>query len=172
MIVGDADPGGLRAPFSSGSDAPHGRPSYVEGPSYPRTLKILAVLAVSVTFLAMVLAWDGAAWRRMGWGERGFLFSVIAVVLYGLATIVRSRTFVDGRVIEQRGPLTKTIVLADITQLKFIHLRGWEWLVVPRLIVRRGAVGLTTIPAADPEVIAAFRALAYGESDGKESTSR
>jgi hypothetical protein len=72
-----------------------------------------------------------------------------------------SQTRFDGESIEQTWLWRKKVMLAEISQLKLIRVRGLEWLIVPRLVVRTG-FGLTTFHAGDPAVLARFKLLAHG----------
>jgi len=108
------------------------------------------------------LGWSSAVWVHLGWGGRGFLLAALCVVFSGYYGILTSRTSFDGHTIEQTWLWSKRVTLPEITQVKLIQVRGLEWLIVPRLVVRRGSLGLMTFHAADPRVLAGFRGLAYG----------
>lgn len=138
-------------------------PEPVEGPSYPALVK-LAATAVSVG-LATVLyrTWRQGHLNDLGFAEGGFLVAAVAVVASGYWGIMTSRTRIDATHIRQSWLWGKQVALADITQLKLIHVPMLAWIITPRLLVRTGSVGMTTFQAADPRVLAAFRRLAYGE---------
>ena len=136
--------------------------SRLEGASFPLTIKALATIWMVVMCGYMYLGWSSAVWLHLGWGGRGFLLAALCVVFSGYYGILTSRTSFDGHTIEQTWLWSKRVTLPEITQVKLIQVRGLEWLVVPRLLVRRGSLGLMTFHAADPRVLAGFRALAYG----------
>ena len=157
-------PGGFEPPFSwpDSQDDHDEPPARLEGSSFPVTIKVLATLWMAAMGVYMVLGWDSAVWVHLGWGGRGFLLAALGVVFSGYYGILTSRTSFDGHTIEQTWIWSKQVTLPEITQVKLIQVRGLEWLIVPRLVVRRGSLGLMTFHAADPRVLAGFRALAYG----------
>lgn len=152
-------------PAASGQAAgnPSGGPPCVEGPSFPVTIKVAATALVAALAYFAWHALDAAAWSALDTGGRLFLFAASGVAASGWWGVLTSRTRFDGTQISQSWLWAKSVQLRDVTQVKLIHLRGLEWLVVPRLLVRAGGLGLTTFHASDPAVLAAFRRLAYGD---------
>ncbi len=135
----------------------------VEGPAFPIAVKALA----TAMMLALVVAGVGASLGASAAGPRldaadwAFLLAVVVVVGSGYWGIMTSQTRFDGESIEQTWLWRKKVMLAEISQLKLIRVRGLEWLIVPRLVVRTG-FGLTTFHAGDPAVLARFKLLAHG----------
>ena len=135
----------------------------VEGPSFPTAIKALATLIVlAMAGVLVAAAPDAASSLRKDPGSGLFILAALGVVVAGYVGILKSRTRFDGLVIEQSWLWRKQVAVRDITQVKLIHLPWLSWIIVPRLLVRTGSVGLTTFHAADPQVLAAFRRLAYG----------
>ncbi|MFO1287077.1 MAG: hypothetical protein U1F49_11405 [Rubrivivax sp.] len=93
-----------------------------------------------------------------------FLVAVGAVVVAGYWTVLTSETSIDERAIRQSAPWRKEVALADITQVKFVHIAGLDALIVPRLVVRSRGLGLTTFTAGDARLVQAFRVLAQGNT--------
>lgn len=134
----------------------------VEGPSFPLAVKVLATLFVG---LLCVQGWqliDRQPWQALGWQAGLFVLAVFVVIASGYWGILTSRTSIDDLCIRQSWLWPKEVTLADITQVKLLQVPRMSWLVVPRLVVRSGAMHLTTFHAADPQVLAALRLLAYG----------
>ena len=136
--------------------------SPVEGPAFPLLVKIMA----TVLMLAMVY-WGVGAEQQIIWRE----FSSGAAVLFGgalLITIVayvwilKSRTSIDAQAIEQTWIWKRRILLADITQAKFIYVPYLSWLIAPRLIVRAGP-GVSVFYSASPQVQRIFARLMSGK---------
>lgn len=134
----------------------------VEGPSFPLTVKVLATVLVAVLALQGWRVIDQRPWQHVGWQAGLFLLAAGAVIASGYWGILTSRTSIDGRCIHQSWLWPKEVALADITQLKLLEVSALSWLVVPRLVVRSGSMNLTTFHAADAQVLAALRLLAYG----------
>ena len=137
-------------------------PQALEGASFSPALKGLAT--------AMVLALVAGTWRAVilgAWGQLdgqslgviGFLAVLILAAYRGILT---SRTRIDGLGIEQTWLWQKKVKLAEITQLKLIHVPSLSWLIAPRLVVRTHGIGVTTFHVADPQLLEACRKLAYG----------
>lgn len=133
----------------------------VEGPSYPLLVKLASVALVAL-IAQMGLAPSGrAAALALPLGTQLLMAAALGIVLVSLWSLLRSRTAIDGGHIRQTWLWRKEVALTDIVQVKLIHLRGFEWLVVPRLVVRTG-LGVQSFPTADPQVLAAFRWFARG----------
>ena len=141
-------------------DSPGGE--RIEGASFSPVMKALATLLMLGLALAAGQALSQGAWAQWDLSARCFIALVMLVLVAGYWGILSSRTSLDGRTIRQSWLWRKEVALADITQLKLIHVRGLSWLVAPRLVVRSGSLGLTTFHVADPQVLEAFRRLAYG----------
>lgn len=136
----------------------------LEGPSYPRTVKALAtamvaaVAAFGSTQLPLLLAGGLTAGPT--------LLAVAGALMLGgsYLGLMRSTTAIDGRQIVQRGWSTRSVELRQVVQCKLIRVRGLEWLITPRLLVRAGAIGQRSFSTADPRVLAAFERFALGEN--------
>jgi hypothetical protein len=135
---------------------------HVEGPSFPLAVKVLATLFVGLLCAQGWQLIDRQPWRELGWQAGLFVLAVFVVIASGYWGILTSRTSIDDRCIRQSWLWPKEVALADITQVKLLQVPQLSWLVVPRLVVRSGAMHLTTFHAADPQVLAALRLLAYG----------
>jgi hypothetical protein len=137
-----------------------------EGPSFARGTQWLATL---VLVALAVLAWrhaDNPLWWTLPLELRMLLALLGATVAAGYWSVLSSRTRIGPEHIRQSGLLPRSVLLADIVQLKLIRLRGLEWLVTPRLVVRARGFGLHTFYCADPAVLAAVETLAYGRTEG------
>jgi hypothetical protein len=62
----------------------------------------------------------------------------------------------QGWLLQTRVPLT------DITRVKFLRVRGLDWLLAPRMVTRAHLRGAVTFWSADPRVIERMDRLAYG----------
>ena len=134
----------------------------LDGPAFPMLVKIMATL-----LMVAMIYWGAGAEQQIIWKE----FSTGAATLFGgalLITVVayvwilRSRTSIDGLAIEQTWVWKRRILLADITQAKFIYVPYLSWLIAPRLIVRAGP-GVSVFYSACPAVQHAFARLMSGK---------
>jgi hypothetical protein len=122
----------------------------------------------------LVLALAVLAWRNAGHPLVLMLASqyavlvlvAAAIVVSGYCNLLFSRTRVDATHLHQGcGPLRRSVALADISQLQLIRARGLERLITPRLVVKARGWGKCSFYGADPRVLQAFEALAYGPAD-------
>jgi len=152
------------------SEAPPGDPDgaqaaaavlRAEGPSYPLLAKLIATaLVASLAAAALPLVFDGFhAWDadwKLAFGTGA------AFVVAGYATVLTSRTGVDGERIYQTGLLGKQVMLREVTQVRLVRIPWLGALFVPRLVTRVGMFRTMRFPTADTEVLRLFELLAYG----------
>ncbi len=134
------------------------------GPSFPMATRLLASLMVAAVLVWGVMAAQTVAWAEVATANALFLTAVLAVLLYGYWVVLTSHVTVDAHSISQTWLWHKQVRLAEVSQLKLLHVPGLAWLLVPRLVVRSG-IGVTTFHAGHPAVLARFQRLAYGEDD-------
>ncbi|MBC7957934.1 MAG: hypothetical protein H7Y33_18955 [Cytophagales bacterium] len=132
----------------------------LEGPAFTPLVKALAS--------ALVLGMAFYGWRvlpqllaqRSSWVAWVFLLMMVVFVLVCYAWILRSRTSISESHIHQTWVTDKQVALADITQIKLIHIPRLAWLISPRLMVKTRMPGTMVFHTADPQVLAAFDRLA------------
>lgn len=159
-----SEPQALAQPAPEEGSGPALAPA--SGPSFPIVVKGLATAWMLGLLLFGVLALTGPSStpaKSLTSTEWGFLAAAAFVIASGYWGILTSHTSIGDQYIEQTWLWRKRVSIAEITQVKLISLRGLEWLVVPRLVVRTG-FGLTTFHAADPTVLSRFRLLAHGKA--------
>ena len=143
----------------SGSDSFVDSP--VEGPAFPLLVKAMATLLI----LAMIYWGAGAEqqiiWREFSTGAALLFGGAILITVVAYVWILKSRTSIDGEAIEQTWIWKRRILLADITQAKFIYVPYLSWLIAPRLIVRAGP-GVSVFYSASPQVQRVFARLMSG----------
>jgi hypothetical protein len=135
-------------------------PARLEGPAFTPLVKALAS--------ALVLGMAVYGWRvlpqllaqRSSWVAWVFLLMMLGFVLVCYAWILRSRTGLSETHIRQTWFTDKQVALADITQIKLIHIPHLAWLISPRLMVKTRMPGTMVFHTADPQVLAAFGRLA------------
>ena len=118
--------------------APESETIRAEGPAFPVLIKLMSTCIV----LALVY-WGAGAFALAGpqslstgsWLLVGGAFAITLVVY---VWILKSRTSIDAVAIEQTWLWKRRVVLAEISQAKFIYVPWLSWLLAPRLIVRTG----------------------------------
>jgi hypothetical protein len=143
--------------------APPPSAAAAEGPAFTPGVKMLAtVLVIGVAVLGLRAAPSLLA-GRTSLASLLFIGLVLLFVGIGYVAILRSRTRITATHIEQTWIVDKSVAIADITQVKFIVIPGFTWLVAPRLIVKARFPGSLVFHAADPRVLKAFARLALGQ---------
>lgn len=133
-----------------------------QGASFAPGTKLLATLLVVVL---TALAWrnaDHPLVRMLSTQNTVFVLIAVAIVGAGWWSVLHCRTTIDGIEIQQSGLLPRRVALADVAQLKLIRMRGLEWLITPRLVVRARGLGTITFYCADAGVLDAVEQLSYG----------
>ena len=142
----------------AGSDA-----LVVEGMSFAWGTRLLATLLV---LGLAVLGWRNADHPLLAQPSRAvmlYLLCALLIVGVGYWHVLRSRTRIDASHLRQGvGPMQRSVALADIAQLLLIRVRGLEWLITPRLVVRSRSLGRCSFHCADARLLRAFEQLAYG----------
>ena len=143
--------------------AADGQAGALECAAYSLPVKALATVLVGALAAAVWQAAGdlaSAAWT----GPAKASLAVVAIgVAAGYGWILASRTSIDDTRIRQSWLWPKQVLLADITQAKFIYLPWLSWIVAPRLVVRaRGRKAAVVFPAAGPAVLAEFARLSVG----------
>ena len=133
-----------------------------EGPSFPTASKWLATALVAGLLVWTVRVAEELARAELGWGGFVFLGAVFIVIGASYWAMLSSRTSIDATHIRQTWLYTKQVAIADITQVKLIHVPLLSWLIAPRMVVRAKGLGLFTFHAAAPEVLHVFGVLAHG----------
>jgi hypothetical protein len=134
----------------------------VGGPSYPRSYRVAATLAV--------LGIAAGAWAtrepllRLEWTRGALLLMLggIAIVAAGYGHILRSRTVLRGDAIEHGWLWVERIAWRDVTQVHLLHWPALAWLIAPRLVLRAQGIGRRRVPLADARVLARVRARLNG----------
>ena len=137
-------------------------PASFEGPAFTPTVKALATVMMGVL---AVNAWQALPLMIARPGTTPtvlLMLALLAVLLLCYVWMLISRTRVTETHIRQTWIKDKEIALADITQIKLIHVPRLSWLIASRLIVRTRMPGSRVFYTADPQVLGVFRQLVNG----------
>jgi len=122
------------------------------GPSY-RLILVASLAMLAIWALRLLFGQDAPA---VDGGLLSWLVVGLALVVYMGVVLLRSRTTLTMSTLSQDWFWEKKVALAEVTYVRFMRLRGWEWLIAPRLLVRAGHGPLKTFHAASPEMWAEF----------------
>jgi hypothetical protein len=124
--------------------------------------------AFSVPFriLALLLVEGVAWWGYVLWSNGKLGNSVTTSALWLLAALVlmcvtvfyvfRSETSVTDSFLKQSWIWNKEMLVADLAYVKLIRLKGFDWLIAPRLYARSHNGKFTSFYAANAEVLKQF----------------
>jgi hypothetical protein len=132
----------------------------VEGPAFSRTFKAVTTLMVFGVGFWLALVWLGE--REKGAGGNTLLiyfFAALAMLVFFWFWILRSRTRIDAKGLHQTWFADKHMAMADLAIVGVIRIRGFEWLVAPRVQARTLNGKYTVFQAADPALLAEFERL-------------
>lgn len=134
----------------------------VSGASFPLVIQCLSTVLVASIGVA---AWAGRAslapwFESMQW--MALCVAASAMVMWGYLNILFSRTSLGPAGLSQGWLLQTRVPLTDITRVKFLRVRGLDWLLAPRMVTRTHLRGAVTFWSADPRVIERMDRLAYG----------
>jgi hypothetical protein len=123
--------------------------------------------AFSVPFKVLATALIGPAvvWGWQLWSSgtiaptlasSGWLFAALCLMLYTGWYIFNGKTTLDNITLEQTWVWHKRAELRQLAYVKLIRMRGFEWLVAPRLYTKTYAGKLAIFYAASPAMLVEF----------------
>jgi len=130
--------------------------------------QIISGKAFSVAFrvLALLLVEGVALWAYVLWSSGKLGTSVTSSMLWLMAALVlmfitvffvfRSVTSVSSSHLKQSWIWNKEMLVSDLAYVKFIRLRGFDWLIAPRLYARTHGGKFASFYASTPEVLVQF----------------
>jgi hypothetical protein len=122
--------------------------------------------SVSFRVLALLLVEGIAWWGYVLWNSGKLGNSITTSALWLLAALVlmcitvfyvfRSETSVTDRLLQQSWIWNKEMQVAELAYVKLIRLRGFDWLIAPRLYARSHNGKFTSFYASNAEVLKQF----------------
>jgi hypothetical protein len=139
--------------FSPAGGAP------LSGAAYSLPFRALTTAIVGGAAAWLVLLWAGG--RVGAHGSLAMWFAAaLAMMLYTWWCIVRSQTTIDAGELRQTWIWTKRMELRELAYARLIRVRGFDWLIAPRLYVRTLTGKFNVFYAAEPQLVAEFERLA------------
>jgi hypothetical protein len=121
--------------------------------------RLLATVMVFGIEVWMYLLWQAGQLTPAGMSAGaalGWPLAALAVMLYTWWHIVTSRTTLTARELHQSWVWDKKMELGELAYGKLIRVRGFDWLIAPRLYVRTLLGKFAVFYAADPAMLAEF----------------
>lgn len=144
------------APFRFVPSQPGGT---VEGQAFSLPFKLLATVIVGGCAFWLAQLWSVGALGSAKTGGLGWFLAGMALMGWTWLAIMTSRTRIDSEGLHQRWIWDKHMAFDDLAFGKMIRVRGFEWLIAPRLYARTLMGKFSVFYAASPEVIAEFERL-------------
>lgn len=130
-----------------------------ESSAFSFAFKTLTVVVVS-----LALGWAWQMWvggvLELRWETSGWMGAALCMMLYTQWFILRGVTVLDSQSIEQSWIWKKQIQLNDLAFAKLIHIRGFEWLIAPRLYTKTFSNKISVFYAAEASMLVEFHRLA------------
>jgi len=118
-------------------------------------------LAVGLVTLAMMWAWkmwaDGLLILNLQ--SSGWLLAALCMMAYTEWHILRGKTTLDSKALQQSWVWSKRTELQDLAYAKLIRVRGLDWLIAPRLYTKTFSGKLAVFYAAAPAMLIEFERL-------------
>lgn len=132
----------------------------IEGPAFSLTFRAVATLLVLGVGVWFALVWQterahGVSKALLAW----FLAAFVMVVFFWW-WILRSRTRIDSQALHQTWFADKHIAIVDLATVGVLRVRGFEWLIAPRVHARTLMGKFAVFHAADPVLLDEFERLA------------
>lgn len=128
----------------------------VSGPAFSRSFRLLATVIVGGCALWFAQLWSrGALGQSVGTGT-GWFIAGLALMAWTWWSIMVSTTRLDARGLHQHWVWDKAMPYDDLAYVRLIRVRGFGWLIAPRLYVRTLAGKFTVFYGATPTLIGEF----------------
>ena len=128
----------------------------VESSAFSLPFKVLAT-----ALIAPAVIWGGQLWTSgtiaMTLASSGWLFAALCLMVYTGWYIYNGKTTLDNSTLEQTWVWHKRAELRQLAYVKLIRIRGFDWLIAPRLYTKTYAGKLAIFYAASPTMLAEFQ---------------
>lgn len=128
----------------------------ISGKAFSVAFRVLAILLVEgVAWWAYVLWSNGKLGTSL---TTSILWLVAAIILMAITVyyVFRSVTSITSTHLKQSWIWDKEMLVADLAYAKLIRLRGFEWLIAPRLYARTHGGKFASFYASTPDVLQQF----------------
>ena len=128
----------------------------ISGKAFSFTFRVLALLLVEgVVWWAYVLWSNGKLGTTV---TTSMLWLVAALVLMSITVfyVFRSVTSISATHLKQSWIWNKEMLVSDLAYVKLIRLRGFDWLIAPRLYARTHGGKFSSFYASTPAVLQQF----------------
>ena len=127
----------------------------IESSAFSVPFKVLATALITPA-----VAWGWHMWSTgtIAWTleSSGWLFAALCLMLYTGWYLFNGKTTLDNATLEQTWVWHKRAELRQLAYVKLIRVRGFEWLIAPRLYTKTYAGKLAIFYASSPTMLVEF----------------
>jgi hypothetical protein len=120
---------------------------------------VLALLLVTLSVGWIWKMWLDGQWV-MTLNSGGWLLASLGMMVLTEWHILQGKTTLDSQCLQQSWVWHKRVALNELAYAKLIRVRGFEWLIAPRLYTKTFSGKLAVFYAAAPDVLAELERLA------------
>ena len=128
----------------------------VESSAFSVPFKVMAA-----ALIAPAVAWGWHMWSTgtIAWtlASSGWFFAALCLMLYTGWYLFNGKTTLDNVALEQTWVWHKRAELRQLAYVKLIRMRGFDWLIAPRLYTKTYAGKLAIFYASSPAMLVEFQ---------------
>ncbi len=131
----------------------------ISGKAFSITFRVLSLLLVEgIAWWAYVL-WVNDKLGTSVTSSSLWLLAALALMIITVFYVFRSITSVSTQHLKQSWIWDKEMLVADLAYAKLIRLRGFEWLIAPRLYARTHGGKFASFYGSTPDVLKQFESI-------------
>jgi hypothetical protein len=133
----------------------------ISGKAFSITFRVLALLLVEgVAWWAYVL-WSNGKLGTSFASSQLWLLAALCLMIITVFYVFRSNTSVSSKHLKQSWIWDKEMLVSDLAYAKLIRLRGFDWLIAPRLYARTHGGKFASFYASTPDVLVQFERISH-----------
>jgi hypothetical protein len=133
----------------------------ISGKAFSVAFRVMALLLVEgVAWWAYVLWSNGKLGNTLN-SSQLWLLAALVLMFITVFYVFRSVTSVSNSHLKQSWIWNKEMSVSDLAYVKLIRLRGFDWLIAPRLYARTHGGKFASFYASTPEVLNQFEKISY-----------
>lgn len=136
-----------------------GHDQVISGKAFSVPFRILALLLVEAMAWWAYLLWSSGKLGTSLTSSSLWLLAALLLMLITVVYVFRSHTTLTHTHLKQSWMWNKEMQIAELAYAKLIRLRGFDWLIAPRLYARTHGGKFASFYASTPEVLAQFESI-------------
>ena len=128
----------------------------ISGKAFSVAFRVLALLLVEGIAWWAYLLWRGGKLGSTVTSSQLWLLAALALMFITVFYVFRSVTSITNAHLKQSWIWNKEMAIQELAYAKLIRLRGFDWLIAPRLYARTHGGKFASFYASTPEVLQQF----------------